>query len=341
MPRKLVCSAPHQLEWIEYAEAPLAMGQVRIKSQVVSAKHGTEIALYKGYYDRGGYNRELGMFDKSLPSEWPYPLAMGNMVVGVITEVSPDVTTRAVGDRVLSFGGFRPTQVCDVRHCWRLPAAVAWQDAVCTDPAVFALAALRDGHVRMGDSVAIVGLGAIGLMLVQLARAAGASSVFAVDPVPARRQLAQQMGAAGAFAPHDGEPAVAIRRATAGAGVDAAIDFSGAAAGLQSCLRAVAYGGTVVAGAYPPPYGAGLDFGAEPHRHRVNLVFSRGCSEPDRDHPRWTEKRLYDTCFEMICRGVIGDRGICSAVPETQLADEYQRVAAGTSSCIKMAVVYE
>jgi len=60
--------------------------------------------------------------------------------------------------------------------------------AVCNDPAHFAPCAIRDGNVRPGDAVAAFGLGAIGLVAVQLTGCAGATAVIALDPLPARLQ---------------------------------------------------------------------------------------------------------------------------------------------------------
>src|SRR5439155_19883290 len=67
--------------------------------------------------------------------------------------------------------------------------------AVCVDPAHVAFVAVRDGNVRLGDRVAVFGLGAIGLLTMQAARASGAEHVVAVDPLATRRERALRMGA--------------------------------------------------------------------------------------------------------------------------------------------------
>ena len=62
--------------------------------------------------------------------------------------------------------------------------------------------AVRDGHVRIGDAVAVFGMGAIGLLALQLARLAGAHPVIAVDPIPLRREVAREVGADLTLEPH-------------------------------------------------------------------------------------------------------------------------------------------
>ena len=71
---------------------------------------------------------------------------------------------------------------------------MTWKEAVCYDPAHFAMSAIRDGKVRVGERVAVFGLGAIGLMTVQMARIAGADFVAAVDPIERRRKSLQRLG---------------------------------------------------------------------------------------------------------------------------------------------------
>ena len=77
---------------------------------------------------------------------------------------------------------------------------------------------------------------------------------------------------------------------------------------LQAAIRGVAFGGTVVAGAAPAPYGPGLDLGAEAHYNRPNLIFSRACSDPNREYPRWNENRVYRHLLATAHRGKTNGR---------------------------------
>ena len=90
---------------------------------------------------------------------------------------------------------FREENVWAAASVRKLPDGVPWQAAVCLDPTDFALGAVRDGHVRIGDAVAVFGLGGIGLMAMQLAKLAGAYPVIGVDPLELRRNVALECGA--------------------------------------------------------------------------------------------------------------------------------------------------
>lgn len=66
----------------------------------------------------------------------------------------------------------------------KMPEGSSWKNAVCYDPAQFAMSGVRDANVRVGDFVVVVGLGAIGQIAVQLAKKAGASVVIGVIRLP-------------------------------------------------------------------------------------------------------------------------------------------------------------
>lgn len=341
MPQELICPEPLKLAWREYEEPPLKAGQVRIRCEFGAAKHGTEMSIFKGYGNqRGRFDPQKGIHLREQPSH-PYPWRPGNMNVGTVVEVGEGVTQLAEGDRVLCYGPFRPTQVVNENACWKLPETMSWKSAVCLDPADFALGAVRDGNVRIGDAVAVFSLGAIGLMAVQLLRLAGASPIIAVDPIALRREVALKLGADIALDPTACDAGAEIRRLTDWRGADVVIEYSGSSHAMQDALRGVAFGGTVVAGAYPPPYGAGLDFGAEAHLNRPNIVFSRACSEPNRDHPRWDEKRLYATAFRLLSEGQLrGDEIVQPVVKFDDLLTEYPKIATQPEATLKLGVEY-
>ncbi len=343
MPKKLICTGRGRLEWQTYDDAPLAPDQVRVRAEYGAAKHGTEMALFHGYgFDRGAWDADLMLFHAPPEAELPaetYQVALGNMIVGPVIERGADVTDIALGQRVCLYSGFRDTVTAPASACWPLSEGMSWRSAVCLDPADFALGAVRDGHVRPGDAVAVFGLGAIGLMVVQILRLAGAGPVIALDPVTGRRDVAVSLGADVALDPSACDAGLELKQRTDGRGVDVAIEYSGARAALQAGLRGLAYGGTLVAGAYPPPYGAGLDLGAEAHMNTPHVVFSRACSEPNRDYPRWNERRLMETCWRWLAEGrLTGDPVVQPVVAVGELLEAYPRVAANPEAGIKLGV---
>lgn len=108
-------------------------------------------------------------------------------------------------------------------------------------------AAVLTGGVHEGESVAVFGCGGVGLSAVQGARIGGATRIVAVDPNPARRDLAAKLGATDVLAPDDadGDVAAAIRRVSEG-GVDLAIEAVGSGAVARQAFDALAPGGRAI-----------------------------------------------------------------------------------------------
>lgn len=110
--------------------------------------------------------------------------------------------------------------------------------------------AIVGAGLRAGDSVAVLGLGPVGLCAVQVARAAGAAHVIAVDTVAERLAMA---GSFGARAVHlaDGDPRAAAREVTEGRGVDLSVDAVGDPRALELAIRLARNAGRVsVIGVY-------------------------------------------------------------------------------------------
>ncbi len=345
MPRELIATAREELAFRQFESAPLEKGQIRVRTQYGAAKHGTEMALYKGYASpRGAYDKEWRTFNNEGEGV-RYPVRLGNMCVGQVVETGPAVTLLKEGDTVSHYGPLSE------QHIWpetvrRMPTGLAWQQAVCLDPADFALGAVRDGHVRIGDAVAVFGLGAIGLMAIQCARLAGAHPVIALDPLANRRRAAQACGADLVLDPSQCDAGLEIKRETAKRGADVISDYSGHHLALQAALRGVAYNGTIVAGAWPGAWPAGLDLGAEAHMNRPRILFSRACSEPNPDYPNpdypnWDENRLFAVCWRLLTdKSLRCEPVIDPIVPFDTLLEEYPKIANAPEQNIKLGVVF-
>jgi 2-desacetyl-2-hydroxyethyl bacteriochlorophyllide A dehydrogenase len=126
-------------------------------------------------------------------------------------------------------------------------------DGVSNDVALFAgdvmgtgYHAVSDGDVGPGDSVAVLGLGPVGLCAVQAALAAGAGPVLAIDTVQDRLEVARGFGALPVHLSED-DPRARTREATSGRGVDVAVDAVGHPDALDLAIRLARKAGTVVA----------------------------------------------------------------------------------------------
>ena len=133
-------------------------------------------------------------------------------------------------------GGLAELCNAPARMCLPVPDSVADDEAALAEPLAVAVRALRRGGLQPGERVAIVGLGAVGLMALQAAIAFGADSVAVVEPLPERRALAMRLGA--------------DRHVTAGeaavVAADVAIECAGTPEAIETAIRALRAGGRAV-----------------------------------------------------------------------------------------------
>jgi L-iditol 2-dehydrogenase len=131
-----------------------------------------------------------------------------------------------------------------------LPDALTDADGAVLEPLGVAIHALDLGHVRLGASVAVVGCGPIGLLLVQVLRAAGAGLVTAFDLLAHRRDAAVRFGAEVAAHPAEA-PSLIARREVTGEGADVAFEMAGTNDAVGVAMAMTRPGGRVVLGGIP------------------------------------------------------------------------------------------
>lgn len=369
MPRELVAIAPRTPELREYEERPLGPRDIRIRTEIASPKHGTELVGYRN--DPIASRPYDALWGAVMPSPQDdalerFPMRLGNMAVGVVSETGAEVSRFRVGDRVFGHFPIRETQTVDEMGADLLSPGLNPEAALCLDPVVMALA-MRDGGIKLGDRVAVFGLGAIGLVAIQLARLAGADQVIALDPLENRRELALRLGADVVLDPtaHGGDAGLEIRRLTrveglvpdtstskriiggysevptqtTQLGVDVAVETSGSIPALHQAIRATRFGGTVCVISFYGREATGLLLGEEFHINRLQLVSVRSQSLPMRDTPAWTLERMVTLGLDWLAEGRIRTDGIITpVVPFEESVDAYRMIDERPWESIKLGI---
>jgi threonine dehydrogenase-like Zn-dependent dehydrogenase len=375
MPRELVAEKPRTPALRTYDEPDLGPRQVRIRTEFASPKHGTELVGYRNEPSANRpYDADWGCVIPRPEGAAPagFPRRLGNMAVGVVCEVGSEVSRLRLGQRVFGHFPIRETHTVDETAADPLPDGLAPEAVVCLDPAVMAMG-MRDADIRLGDHVAVFGLGAIGLMAVQLARLAGAATVIGVDPIEQRRTVATDLGADAVIDPSagEGDAGLAIRRLAGGRGlspsdgtsaasatriiggyweratqhgqrgVDVAVEVSGSPRALHHAIRATRFGGTICLLSFYGNEAAGLRLGDEFHVNRQRLVSARVESLPLRDAPAWTLGRLVEVAFDWLTTGRLRSDGIITpVVPFDQAAEAYREIDEHPERSIKLGISF-
>lgn len=143
-------------------------------------------------------------------------------------------------------GAFAEYVVVPARILFRLPEGLSFKLAAMAEPVGVAMHAASLPRLKPGASVAIVGAGLIGLILLKIVRGMTAGKILAVDVDPGRLETALAFGADAAFDAREGDVVRKLREAAGGRGVDLAFEVAGATAPIATAVEATRKGGQVV-----------------------------------------------------------------------------------------------
>ena len=212
------------------------------------------------------------------------PLTMGHEFVGHVVALGEGVEGFDIGDRVSGVGywycgecycckqgyyntcvnlGFTGllTEGCMADYfvipayaCYQLPESVSDEAGAMVEPLAVALHAVHQGKVRVGDAVAVVGDGTIGLCSVLAARVAGASAVYLIAKHKGRGELGRKMGASEVIYASEGDPVERLIKLTQGMGADVALECVGNPDTPQLAVNLTrSHGTAVIVGVFDKP----------------------------------------------------------------------------------------
>jgi 2-desacetyl-2-hydroxyethyl bacteriochlorophyllide A dehydrogenase len=204
-----------------------------------------------------------------------YPLVLGHEFLGTVEAVGSAVTRVRPGERIVVEpnyscgacalcregnrnlcrartavgidvdGGFAEMARVPSRCCWPAPAAVAEDDLLLTEPLAVVARAVARGFSPHTETAAVLGVGTLGLLAIQVLRARG-TRVLAVGRSNRRADLARRLGADATHAVADGDLEAAAQRFAGREGVDLVVETAGTAEAVDDALALVRAGGRVV-----------------------------------------------------------------------------------------------
>ncbi len=205
------------------------------------------------------------------------PFILGHEIGGYIYEVGEDVSNFAVGDKVALEPGV-PCCKCEMCQSgrynlckdvvflatppynggmqryisypafktYKLPDNLSTLEGAMMEPLSVGLHAVRRGEVKLGDSIAILGGGCIGMMTLLAAKAHGAARIIVTDVANSHLDKALELGATDVINSKDSDPVEMINQLTGGIGVDVVFETAGIPATAAQTSYIVKWGGTIV-----------------------------------------------------------------------------------------------
>lgn len=234
-------------------------GELVLRNQVCGVC-GTDVHIYHG---------EPGSADVNPP------VVLGHEYSGEVVEVGEGVTGFAVGDHVTvdpniycghcaycqngkkqlcpsmeaigvtRDGGFAQYSRIPASQAFKLEPTVPWETAAMAEPLACCLHGIDLAGIQVGDKVCVVGGGAIGLLMVQLAKLSGASQIVLSEPNEKRRQVGLQVGANAALDPTRPDAQEAFAQVLGG-GANVVIECVGNVPAVKSAFQFAGKGATVL-----------------------------------------------------------------------------------------------
>src|SRR3982751_1791871 len=178
----LVLKAPRELGFEDVPDAPLGADEVRIATLFSGISAGTELTQYRGTspFMHRRFDEARRLFVDSDTPSWTYPVrTLGYEEVGEIVEIGSAVTDLHVGQRVYGTWNHRTHHVAraDYARDRLMPEGADPRIGIFSHIGAVALNGVHDARLRIGDVVAVFGLGVPGQIVAQGARASGATVI--------------------------------------------------------------------------------------------------------------------------------------------------------------------
>ncbi len=291
---------------------------------------------------------DLKMYRRGHP-KFPPPSPFGHEFAGDVVEVGADVQNFRAGMRVTAnvfaecghcfycrkgqgnlcenliynFGAFSDYMIIPesiVRlNTFEVPAHVPYAHAALMEPLVTVVHGQHLVHIQRGETVALIGAGAISLLHIQLARRAGAEQIIVIEPSNDRLEIARTLGATHLVNARERDAAEAVRELTHGYGADVVIECAGTRNTWEAAVQAVRRGGRVLwFGGLPGGTKVEID-GVRTHYGEIALLNIHGGTAADAHE-----------AFHLIVSGEINVAPLLSRVmPLEQLDEALQEMIKG------------
>lgn len=311
---RVVFTAPRQVEVLGGEVPEPGPGQILIRNAATVVSPGTERAV-------------LLQLPNALRR---FPFAPGYSNAGVVAAVGTGVGDLRVGDAVVADAPHERYSLRRARAVVAAPPGLPPERAAFAYMAVIAIGGVRKARIELGESVLVMGLGLIGQLAVQLARANGARRVVGLDRHPFRLDLAQRCGAEALVLSDDLEATAAtLRDRTGGRGFDVVVDATGFPDAAGLAMAAAATGGRVVLLGSTRGLST-VNLYEDVHCRGLVLIGAHNQARPREDSTPgfWTQQRDMECIVGLLADGRLDvDPLITDRVAPSQAPELYRRVA--------------
>jgi 2-desacetyl-2-hydroxyethyl bacteriochlorophyllide A dehydrogenase len=343
--RQLWFTDTRQVEVREQELQTLQPKQILVKSLCSAISAGTEMLVYRGQLPT---DIALDASLAALQRQTAYPLQYGYACVGRVEQIGAGIDAAWLNQRVFSFQPHTSHFIATPDQLITLPDDIEPEAAVFLANMETAVNLVLDGNPALGERVAVLGQGIVGLMLSSILARFPLAQLLALDEIGKRRNYAEWLGVHWTFDPKSDMQITELKdalglpvelSATPNSGADLIYEVSGAPEALNLAIELCSYSGRIVIGSWYGSKSAAVQLGGVAHRNRIKFIGSQVSSIAPELSGRWDKARRFQQAWQMI-RRVKPQALISHRIPIDQAADIYQLLDQTPEQVLQAIFIY-
>lgn len=311
-------------------------GEVSVEALFSAISHGTEMLVYRGEVPD---DLPLDSAIQTCQGAFSFPVKYGYSSVGRVVQVGREVADLQVGDAVFAFNPHETLYTIPAGLVIKLPDSISPRLGVFVANLETGLNAMLDAAPRLGETVAVIGQGVVGLLITWLARKAGAGLVITADLFEKRRNLSKRFGADLAVDSSAKSIADCVAEMTEGLGADVVIEATGDPAALDLAIKAASHEGRIVVISWYGVKRAPLALGTDFHRKRLTLRSSQVSTLDPSLEPTWSVSRRRNLAVRYL-REVPCDELITHTIPFARAGEAYRLIEEHPEQVVQVVLEY-
>ena len=314
--------------------------EVLVRTLYSAISAGTEMLVYQGKLPSGmALDAGLDM----LKHQQTWPLQYGYAAVGQIEQTGDQLQSDWIGKQVFAFQPHASHFISTPAQLIMLPDKTDPLAAVFLANMETAINLVQDGKPQIGEKVAVLGQGIVGLLATSVLAQFPLRQLYALDRISERRTRAITLGASMTCDPGSENELAALKqnlqREPVGGGADLVYELSGAPEALNLAIDLCGYAGRIVAGSWYGTRTAELQLGGSFHRNRIQLISSQVSTIAPELTGRWDKARRFYTAWDMIRK--IGPESLIShRISFNSAAEAYQLLQNSPDQALQVVFEY-
>ena len=280
--RRLVFTKEFHVELEEFTIDDIQDHQILVKTSASLISPGTELSIYTGTHS--GFKDPKHTWVK-------FPFYPGYAAAGEVISCGKNVTEVSVGDRIFFHGSHSNYSILESNapDIIKLPDNITFQHAPIIRLGAIAMTSVAVSHFKSGDSVAVLGLGLIGQLALQLFRINGAARMIGIDVINKRLEISRRCGATDTINPKDVNLEDKVNELTGRRGVNTVIEATGNPDAIKDALKIAGERGEIIILGSPRGVVNDLDLYTQLHCKGLSIIGAHACILPvTSDEPSWS-----------------------------------------------------